>query len=82
MNIELEILKTDNGNPNNAEYYGYFYEVKEGMERSLVKYAKHGILPSVDDVIVGTHADESMTEYKVFSKTFYDDRLLIFVEWF
>ena len=82
MKIRVEILKSDDENPNNEEYYGYFEDVKCMIEASLTKYAKNGILPSVNDEIVGEHKDNTITMYKVFSKTFYEDEILIFVEWF
>ena len=76
MKIELDIISVDE-NPNDKEYFGYFYEEKEGMEHSLTKFAMIGILPNIGDEIT----TDGGVDYKVLSKTFLNDKILILVEW-
>lgn len=69
-------------NPNDEQCCKEFENLRDDIEKNINEYALKGILPYVDDDIVGHHKDKSVSFYKVISRTFYKNEILILVDWY
>ena len=81
MKIRIELLMTSDGSPHNRPNEIHFENDKEYLEGFISNYAECGILPRINESIHGIHTDGGIAEYKVISVNYFDDEILIFLNW-